>query len=121
MTKNAVYFDVHLKINEGRLDAFKSIAQAMIAATKKESGALAYEWYFNGDQSHCRLQEIYADQSAVEAHMAGVAVGEWVPKILQVSSLTGFDVYGNPGAESAKRLAGLGAQIFERWDGLAAS
>jgi quinol monooxygenase YgiN len=121
MTKNAVYFDVHLKINEGRLDAFKSIAQAMIAATRKEPGALAYEFYFSDDQTRCRLQETYRGQAAVAAHLGGTAVLEFVPQMLQIATLTGFDVYGNPGAEATKQLAALGAQFFERWDGVAAS
>ena len=121
MTKNAVYFDVHLKINAGQLDAFKKIAEAMIAATKKEPGALAYEWYFNDDQSQCRLQETYADEAAVEAHMSGAAVHEFVPKLLQIATVTGFDVYGNPGAKATSVLTGLGATIFERWQGLAAA
>lgn len=120
MTKHAVYFDVHLRINEGKFNEFKSIAQAMIAATQKEPGALAYEWYLSGDQTQCRLQETYADEAAVQAHMAGIAVQEFVPKLLQVATVTGFDVYGNPGTEAAKVLMGFGAQIFERWDGLAA-
>jgi len=121
MTKNAVYFDVHLKINDGQLDAFRKIAEAMIGATKKEPGALAYEWHFNDDQTQCRLQEIYADAAAVEAHMAGPAVHEFVPKLLQVASVTGFDVYGNPGAKAAPALTAFGATIFERWQGLAAA
>ena len=43
MTKNAVYFLVNFKINEGKFETFKEIAQAMIAFTQKEPGTLAYE------------------------------------------------------------------------------
>jgi len=118
MNKRAVYFNVHLTINPGKLDVFKEIAEGMIAVTRKESGALAYEWYLSGDHSQCRLVEIYADEGAVLAHIAGRAVQELVPKLLKLSSLSGFEVYGYPGPKAAEMLAGLGAKFFQHWHGL---
>ena len=50
-------FLVSFKINEGKFEAFKEIAQAMIAFTQKEAGTLAYEWYFSTDQTKGRLLE----------------------------------------------------------------
>jgi quinol monooxygenase YgiN len=44
MSKQMVQFNVDLTINEGKLDAFRNIAEAMTAGTQKEPGALAYEW-----------------------------------------------------------------------------
>ena len=119
MNKNAVYFNVSLKINAGQLDAFKEIAEAMIAVTRQESGALAYEWYFSDDLSRCRLIETYVDEAAVQAHIAGRAVQELVPRMLKVSSISNFEVYGYPGLDAAKVLTGIGAEIFRRWSGIA--
>ena len=119
MTKSAVYFNVGLKINEGKLDAFKELASAMTAATRQEPGALGYEWHFSDDFMRCRLIETYADVAAVDAHIAGRAVQELVPKLLQVSSITNFEVYGYPGDQAAGVLKGIGAEIFRRWQGLA--
>jgi quinol monooxygenase YgiN len=118
MKNNTVYFLVSFKINEGKFEAFKETAQAMIASTQKESGALGYEWYFSTDQTRCKLVETYADQNAVSAHMAGRAVKELVPKIREISSITGFEVYGDPGAPAADVLSKIGAEIFQRWNGL---
>ncbi|MGA7683855.1 MAG: antibiotic biosynthesis monooxygenase [Terriglobales bacterium] len=118
MKKSTVYFLVSFEINEGKFETFKEIAQAMIAITQKEPGALAYEWYFSTDQTNVRLIETYADQSAVSAHMAGRAVSELVPKIREISSITGFEVYGDPGAPAAELLSKVGAEIFQRWNGL---
>jgi hypothetical protein len=41
-----------------------------------------------------------------------------VPKILAASSISRFEVYGDPGPKAAQVLAGFGAQIFELWHGL---
>jgi quinol monooxygenase YgiN len=43
MSKQAVYLAVDFTISEGQLDAFEAIAQAMVAGTQKEPGALGYE------------------------------------------------------------------------------
>jgi quinol monooxygenase YgiN len=118
MAKNAVYFLVSFKINEGKFEAFKEIAQAMIALTQKEPGALGYEWYFSPDKTRGRLVETYADQNAVNAHMEGRAVQELVPKIRELSSITGFEVYGDPGSKAAEILSKVGAEIFQHWNGL---
>ena len=38
MNQRAVYFVVQLTIKPGKLDAFKEIAEAMIAVTRKRTG-----------------------------------------------------------------------------------
>jgi quinol monooxygenase YgiN len=118
MIQNFVRFTVDLTINEGRFDGFQSIAQAMIAGTQNEPGALAYDWCLSSDRRRCRILETYADANAVLAHLTGPVVQEFVPKILATSSISRFEVYGNPGPEASRMLAGIGAEIFERWQGL---
>ena len=113
----AVYFVVSFQINEGKLDRFKEIAQAMIEAAQKEPGALAYEWHFSGDHKRCRLLETYADPFAVQAHINGEAV-KLIPKLLENSSIGGFEVYGNPDPAAAEILKGYGAELFPYWQGL---
>jgi quinol monooxygenase YgiN len=113
MAKQTVYFALDLTINEGQLDGFESIAQTMVAGTQKEPGALAYEWYFSADHKKCRLIETYADANAVLAHINGPVVQELVPKLLGTSSITSFEVYGDPGQKATEMLKGIGAVIFE--------
>jgi len=109
---NTVRFVVDFNINPGKLDAFQDVAQSMIAAGQKEAGTLGYDWYLSADRSRCRLVETYSDQSAVLAHMTGPTVRDGVPKILALASVSGFEVYGDPGESAAKQLAGFGAEIF---------
>jgi quinol monooxygenase YgiN len=118
MLKQAVRFTVDLTINEGRVDEFEGIAQAMIAGTQKEPGALGYDWCLSSDRKRCRILETYADTNAVLAHLRGPVVQEFVPKILKASSISRFEVYGDPGPEASRMLAGFGAEIFELWHGL---
>jgi quinol monooxygenase YgiN len=118
MKKSTVHFLVSFKINEGKFEAVKEIAQAMIAFTQKEPGALAYEWYFSADQTRSKLLETYSDQNAVKAHMEGRAVSELVPKIREISSITGFEVFGDPGSPASESLSKIGAEIFQHWNGL---
>ena len=118
MTKDSVRFTVDLTINEGKLQEFERIAQTMIAGSHKEAGTLGYDWYLSGDRKRCRLVETYADANAVLAHLTGPVVQELVPKILEMSALNGFEVYGDPGPKATEMLAGLGAEIFQAWRGL---
>lgn len=118
MSKQTVGLVVDLTIHEGKYDAFESLAQEMIAGSRKEPGTLGYEWYLSSDQRSCRLVESYKDADAVLTHFTGPVVQVMVPKLLEVSSLTGFEVHGDPGAKATEMLAGFGAQIFLPWHGL---
>jgi len=113
-----VRFTVDLTIDAGKFDSFEEIAQAMIARSLKEPGTLGYDWCLSGDRRRCRLIETYADANGVLAHLTGPVVQELVPELLKTSSISGFEVYGDPGPQSAKMLAGFGAEIFKLWHGL---
>jgi len=118
MGKETVSVAVDLTINEGRLDAFESIAQAMVAGTQKEPGTLGYEWFLSADRKRCRLLETYTDANAALAHFNGPVVRELVPKLLGTASVAGFEIYGDPGPKMKEMLAGFGAEIFEFRRGL---
>jgi quinol monooxygenase YgiN len=118
MSKHTVRFVVDLSIHEGRLDEFESIARTMIADTQNEPGALDYDWCFSNDHRRCRILETYRDADAVLAHMTGSAVQVYVPKMLEVSDITRFEVYGDPGPKAAQMLVKIGAEIFDIWDGI---
>jgi quinol monooxygenase YgiN len=117
MTKPGVYFIVDLTIVEGRVDEFQAIAEEMVAGTQTEPGALGYEFYLDADRRQGRLIEIYSDSDAALAHCKGRVVQELVPKLLSVSSLAGFSVYGDLSAEAADVLTQGGAKLFQQWRG----
>src|SRR5581483_3992144 len=104
MTSRTIRFNVDLTINDGKFDAFQAIAREMTAGTQKETGALVYDWYFSADRKRCRLLETYADAKAMKSNVHGPVVQQLVPKLLEVSKLTRFEVYGEPDPEDARTL-----------------
>jgi quinol monooxygenase YgiN len=118
MTAQTVHFIVDLAIHEGKLAAFEETAKAMVAGTKKEPGALGYEWYMSGDRKSCRVFETYANAEATLAHCTGPVVTGLVPKLLESASITRFEVYGDPGPQVSAMLVGFGAAMFEFRQGL---
>jgi len=112
-----VHFLVELTIHDGKFDDFNAIAQEMIAQTQQEPGAIRYEWCLSTDRKRCRIIETYANQDAVLAHINGPAVQQGVPKMLDVSKLDRFEVYGDPGPQATAMLAKVGAEIFSNWCG----
>jgi quinol monooxygenase YgiN len=118
MSMAKVHVLVEVSIHDGKLDTFKSIAQEMIAGTRKETGTLGYEWYFSADGARCRLLETYASAEPLLAHFTGPVVQQLVPKLAQQCSIDHFEVYGDPDAQAEAILAGFGAVIYRHWDGV---
>jgi quinol monooxygenase YgiN len=117
-----VHLNVSLAIRDGKLDEFQAVARELLGITRKEPGTLAYEWYLSDDGKRCKLIESYADADALLAHIAGAAGAQvGVPKLLRTAEVTGFQVYGDPDPKAKEVLAGFGAEIFFRWDGLGRS
>jgi quinol monooxygenase YgiN len=118
MVKQVVRLTVGFVVSGERLEEFKSIAEAMTAVTAAEPGTLAYEWFVSADGKRFRLVETYADASAIEAHFMGPAVQQWVPRLVPVCKVDGFEIYGDPGPTVAQMAAGLGAVFFQYWQGI---
>jgi quinol monooxygenase YgiN len=118
MVEQVVRLTVSLTVNEGQLDAFRSIANSLTQISKDEPGTLGYEWFAANDGKHFRLVETYADAAAVEAHFSGPAVQVWVPKLVAVCSVDGFEFYGDPGPKVTSMAGGMGAVFFPYWIGI---
>jgi quinol monooxygenase YgiN len=118
MLEQVVRLTVNFTVDEENLQAFKTIAEAMTKASKAEPGALGYEWFTHADGKRFRLVETYTDRAAVEAHFAGSAVQELVPKLDGICTLDGFEIYGDPGPKVAALAAGMGAVSFPYWLGI---
>ena len=117
MPNSTVHFVVSLAIQEGKIDIFEALAQSMCSHSEQEPGALTYKFFLSPDRTQCGLVERYADANAVLTHLTGPVVQQLVPKMLEVSNVIGFDVYGEPGSDAAKILGAVGAQIFSAWHG----
>ena len=112
MAEQVVRLTVDFAVSSEQLEEFTRIAQAMTAVSASEPGTLAYEWYVGADGKRFRLVETYANASAIEAHFMGPAVQQWVPQIVPISRVDGFEIYGDPGPMVAQMAGGLGAVIY---------
>jgi len=118
VVKQVVRLTVNITINEGQLEAFKGIAQAMNEGAKAEPGTLGYEWFADSDGRSFSLLETYVDAAAVEAHFAGHVVQQLVPKLAAICAINGFFIYGDPGPKVAQMAGGMGAVILPYWLGI---
>jgi quinol monooxygenase YgiN len=115
---NPVQYAVEFTIKEGGLEEFKNIASQIIPLVEaNEPLMLGYQWYFSDDGSKCFVVEQYSDASGILAHLQNV--GGELPKILEFSDLTRFEVYGDVSDEIKEALAPLGATFHSLWNGFA--
>ena len=118
MNEQVVRLRVTVTVNEGQLDAFKSVAREMVAGAEMESGTLGYEWFSGAGETSFTLLETYENVAAVEAHFTGPVVGKLVPKLAAHVKITGLEFYGDPGPKVTEMAAGLGAAHFPYWNGM---
>ncbi len=112
MAQATVWFVVDYLVDVSRFDEFERLAKAMSEKSAEEPGTLLYKWHISADRSQCRLIESYVDGQAVIAHVTGPVIRDYVPQIGQVSKVTLFEVYGDPGPEATDVLASIGALVF---------
>ena len=118
MVESIVRLTVSFSVTEAQMNAFKSIAAQMTDGTKAEPGTLGYEWFVSGDGMRFRLVETYVNAAAIEAHFMGSVVQQLVPKLASVSSVEGFEIYGDPGQKVAEMASAFGASIYHYWIGI---
>jgi len=118
MVEQVVRLTVNFTVNDGQLEAFKSIAHTMTEGSEAEPGTLGYEWFAAADGKHFRLVETYVDAAAVEAHFMGQVVQQLVPKLAATCAVDGFEFYGDPGPKVTQMASGMGAVVFQYWIGI---
>lgn len=116
--KHTVRLNVAMTLHDGKLAAFEAVAREMTSGTRKEPGAIAYDWHFSADRKRCRLVETYANVESLLAHFKGPVVQQLVPRMMELAKVDRFEVYGDPGPEATKMIAPLGAEVFSDWLGL---
>ena len=87
----------HLKIQSGKLDAFKELCEQSVEKTGQEPKCLYHEFSFNGEQAYCL--EAYADADALLSHVESAK--SLLAEFWKISELTRLDIHG-PEEEIAK-------------------
>ena len=76
---------------------------------------MSYEFFFNKNESKFYVLEWYKDSDAALAHMG--LVNEMLGKILEVSKVARFEIFGNASDALIEGLTPLGAQFFTHCGG----
>ena len=118
MLEQVVRLTVSFAVSEAQMGEFKKLARTMTDVSKAEPGTLGYEWFAGADGKSFRLVETYVNAQAIEAHFMGAAVQVWVPKLVGTCSVTGFEIYGDPGPKVTEMAGGFGAQFYKYWIGI---
>ena len=118
MEHTQLHFRAEFTIEEGKKDEYKKLIQEMSRMVEaNEPDTINYQFYLNRDETKCMVHETYANSEAVLAHITGIASQTILPKILSVSRINRFDVYGNPSEKLQKSLARFGAQTYNLFTG----
>lgn len=106
MPETPIGWYVTFRLKVGQADAFRRIADGVSTAVEKaEPGTRFYQWFLSEDQKtgHCSMW--FDSQASALKHVTGVAPSQHLPKLLEVSEIARFDVFGTPSPELAKILA----------------
>ena len=64
-----IYWVCVFKVKPEQFDQFKQVVAPLVAATRQEPGALAYEYYASDDRTTIHILEHYRDSEAVVSHV----------------------------------------------------
>ena len=105
-----IHWNIEVAILPGKLADFRSVANDLIASTKKEPGALTYEWHFSSDNTVCHIIERYANSAAVLTH--GQNFAQFAERFVAACRVVRFDIYGPATDEVKADLAGANPSYY---------
>jgi len=113
MMNNEIRYRVEFIIDGSKIEEYKKLVQDMVRLVEaNEPDTINYEFYLNKAETSCVVNETFANSEAALAHRKGVPIQTILPKILNISKITRFDVYGEPNEELQKVLTSLNARAY---------
>ena len=109
-----VHWLIELKLESGKLEAFKALAKEAVASTRKEPGTIGYDWNISDDGETIHIYECFKDSAAVMAHLTGFT--KFRDTFYTMVKPVSFTVYGSPNDEVRTALAGR-ARFFNPVEG----
>jgi len=113
---NNLQLTARFVIHNGQLKKFKELAEACMQSTKeKDTGTLQYDWYFNSDETECRVRETYVDSDAILAH-----IGNLGPLLGELLAITDFypELYGEPSEALVNATKALKPKIYAHFQSM---
>jgi quinol monooxygenase YgiN len=116
IVSNDIYWLCIFAVHPDQFDAFKAVVRPLAEMTRKEEGALAYEYYVSDDCSRIHIIEHYRDSEAVILHVQNTFAA-FEERFTTLASVSSFVVYGSPNAAAREILDGFGAVYLTKFDG----
>jgi quinol monooxygenase YgiN len=111
-----IYWVCVFKIRPEQFDEFKQVVAPLVAETKEEPGALAYEYNVSDDRTTIHILEHYRNSDAVASHVQKT-FAKFAERFTALATVASFVVYGAPRSEARKILDGFGAVYMTPFDG----
>ena len=112
MYNNQIHFRAEIAIKEGKIQDFKKLIQDMSKAVESnEQDTIEYQFYIDESGTKCIAHETYRNSEAAIVHN-NVVASQILPRISNISTITRFDVYRNPGKELKQVLTSVGVQTY---------
>jgi quinol monooxygenase YgiN len=110
--------EIHINARFGPIDPadlaeLKELAARLMVATRTEPGTLRYDWFFDEDETHVDIREIYADSASVFVHMGNA--GDGLVRLGELGGPMVLDVYGDQSPELRAALTPMGARNFSHF------
>ena len=113
---NELQVTARLKIHQGKLDDFRTVAQAcMDSVREKDAGTLQYDWFLNEDHTECVVRERYKDSDAVLEHIGNL--GETMGALLGVTDLS-LEIFGDPSEALMNATKGMDITVYGYFQGI---
>jgi quinol monooxygenase YgiN len=116
LMRKDIYWVCVFKVKPEHFDEFKQIVAPLVAATKQEPGALAYEYNVSDDRTTVHILEHYRDSDAVVSHVTQT-FSTFAERFSALATVASFVVYGVPEPAARKILDGFGATYMTPFDG----
>ncbi len=110
----AMLFEVELK--PGRRAEWDALIPEMVASTREEQGARAYQIFENSDRERVCIFERYADSDAAMVHM-GIFGEKFATRLLNLVTPSRFTVLGPASQALVDALTPIGAVVHAPVDG----
>jgi quinol monooxygenase YgiN len=111
-----IYWVCIFKVSAHQFDDFKAVVRPLVEATRKEEGALAYEYHVSNDRSEIHIIEHYRDSDAVIHHVQQT-FSKFAERFTALATVSSFVVYGDPNGAAKAILDGFGAVYLAKFDG----
>ena len=114
MRSEQVYWVFTVTVDQ--MDKFTPLIPKLVAATKKEPGALQFEFNIGDDQKTVDIFERYADSKAALFHQTESFLPN-AKEFFAVAKLTRWVIYGSPSDEFKKANADFHPIYMTSFDG----